>query len=502
MRRPADRSAVATGDRLRLTGIVGQRASRKGALDGYRVWLRGAADLVRLGGATASGVAVADRASPSPAAARRPARSPPRSSPASGSCTIEGSVTTAASLLDATNRRVVVQDRTAAIEVLLPRARPRPRSAPGPDRGRGRPGLWRAADPGRHGSPPRDRRRRPVGAAGRARRRPRVAPRPDPRRCRRGPPIGRSLDRRAPRRRHPRPDRRAGGRRDPVGGPRHRPDRHGHRDRPRPYPSATDRRFALVPRSPRDLILGGPVDDGPASGSAASGPTASGAAGAPAGSGTATPPPDLDLADLAAHVGELVRVGGLVQAVDPAGFRLDDGTAIRQVRLRAAAVDLAGSVVVGDALSATGRVELDPGDGSPVVAVDDPAGIALVGGVGTGDPGASRRPGWLAGRGGARRISAAHRTRRRLGRHGRPRRDRRPGARRPRPGPDGDRLARGDAGPPPAAAAPPRGPDRRPPRLLRRRPVRRPAALATALATTATGGPIAASTADGNPASR
>src|SRR4029077_16662019 len=34
--------------------------------------------------------------------------------------TIEGSMPPAASLLDATHRRVIVQDRTAAIEVLVP----------------------------------------------------------------------------------------------------------------------------------------------------------------------------------------------------------------------------------------------------------------------------------------------------------------------------------------------------------------------------------------------
>ena len=39
-------TAARPGARLRLTGIVGQRASRKGAPDGYRLWLRDAADLV------------------------------------------------------------------------------------------------------------------------------------------------------------------------------------------------------------------------------------------------------------------------------------------------------------------------------------------------------------------------------------------------------------------------------------------------------------------------
>ena len=42
-------TSIAAHDRLRLTGIVGQRASRKGAADGFRIWLRDAADVVRTG---------------------------------------------------------------------------------------------------------------------------------------------------------------------------------------------------------------------------------------------------------------------------------------------------------------------------------------------------------------------------------------------------------------------------------------------------------------------
>jgi hypothetical protein len=80
-----------------------------------------------------------------------------------------------------------------------------------------------------------------------------------------------------------------------------------------------------------------------------------------------------------------VRVGGLVAAVSTDRFRLDDGTAIAAIHLRGAAADLGSSIVVGDALSAIGRVEADPADGTMIVAVDDPAGIALVGGLG-GEP--------------------------------------------------------------------------------------------------------------------
>ena len=43
-------SSFEVGATYRVTGIGGQRASRKGALDGYRLWLRGAADVQRLAG--------------------------------------------------------------------------------------------------------------------------------------------------------------------------------------------------------------------------------------------------------------------------------------------------------------------------------------------------------------------------------------------------------------------------------------------------------------------
>ena len=62
--------ASSKGATYRLTGIAGQRASRKGALDGYRVWLRDAAD-VEL-------VAAPSPSPSSPSAARPRSRRPAR----------------------------------------------------------------------------------------------------------------------------------------------------------------------------------------------------------------------------------------------------------------------------------------------------------------------------------------------------------------------------------------------------------------------------------------
>ena len=43
-----------SGARYRLTGVVGQRASRKGALDGYRLWLRDRGDVTLISSPPAS----------------------------------------------------------------------------------------------------------------------------------------------------------------------------------------------------------------------------------------------------------------------------------------------------------------------------------------------------------------------------------------------------------------------------------------------------------------
>ena len=50
--------AFKVGATYRIVGFVGQRATRTGALDGYRIWIRDAADLVLVtspSGSSASG---------------------------------------------------------------------------------------------------------------------------------------------------------------------------------------------------------------------------------------------------------------------------------------------------------------------------------------------------------------------------------------------------------------------------------------------------------------
>jgi hypothetical protein len=146
----------------------------------------------------------------------------------------------------------------------------------------------------------------------------------------------------------------------------------------RPYPSATDRRFAITPRSPADVRVAGHPDPG-ATSDPAGGSNGGGApSGATAGDGLlAGAVPDADLVDLDSLVGQVVRVGGLVVDLRSDGFTIDDGTAIGRIVLRGAALDRLGLVEPDDALNAIGRVEATP-DGA-VVVVEDPAGIIQAG---------------------------------------------------------------------------------------------------------------------------
>ncbi len=160
----------------------------------------------------------------------------------------------------------------------------------------------------------------------------------------------------------------------------------------RPYPTATDRRFAVVPRRRADVVLGKAVPTAGASSSPGAGAAAGadGTGGSPApggamatGGAVEAPATDIDLRDLGAHAGERVRVGGLVAAIEADGIRLDDGTAEALIILGGDAAGLAGSLQVGDALNATGTPEVRD---EPVLVVDDASGIELVGDLGAPDP--------------------------------------------------------------------------------------------------------------------
>ncbi len=148
------------------------------------------------------------------------------------------------------------------------------------------------------------------------------------------------------------------------------------------YPSASDRRPTILPRSRGDVRVGAAASGGGTAGSGATG--GRGSNGATGGSATGARPasdarrptpsvPDADLADLASIVGATVRVGGLVLDVRPDGFVLDDGTAHAPVVLRDDAADWIPLIEPGDAINVIGRVERLDDDALGVV-VTDPGG--------------------------------------------------------------------------------------------------------------------------------
>jgi len=156
----------------------------------------------------------------------------------------------------------------------------------------------------------------------------------------------------------------------------------------RPYPTASDRRFAVLPRGGADLV----VDDstGSGGGGASGGASGSGTSADP-GAGTAAITPDTDLATLADVVGARVKVGGIVARVADDGFDLDDGTALARVQLRGDMLALLPHLREGEAVAATGRVELV--DGAAVLIVDGDGTLVRVGTLGQGLPiGAANAP--------------------------------------------------------------------------------------------------------------
>jgi hypothetical protein len=384
-------SALRSGTTYRLTGVVGQRASRKGRLDGYRLWLRDPADIAQTGAPTPS-ASVDPSVDPSagPGATGQPtaAAAVPIASALLGGArvvTIEAIVTAGPTLLDGTGRRIVVQDATAAIEILLPADAAAPavgdriRAGGSVGRAYGAPRL-RAETvviEGRGLTAPRGLARAPgpadewwlvrvsgtVGSVRRLGDRWRAELRVGKARVVILGLAGAAIPATAL----------IEGRRATVVGIVRRP-----------YPSASDRRFAVVPRGPADLAIGPPSDDGQA-------PTG----GTEPHRQAASDPLDADLDGLGERTGATVRVGGLVVELLADGFVLDDGTAHGRVVLAGAAGAYLPLVEPGDALNAVGRIE-GRGEAARVV-VRDPAAIVRAGDLGDpdemGDPGDPDDPG-------------------------------------------------------------------------------------------------------------
>jgi hypothetical protein len=381
---------IVKGSSYRLTGIVGQRASRKGALDGYRLYLRDAADVVGVATSGGPGASGAAGSSGSPGATGAPSAAIPVSTalaaPEGSVVTIEATVSAGAALLDSSGRRIVVQDASGAVEVLVPGGS----TAPGVGtrvRVTGRMGIaWGAPRLGATS----------VVAVGSGS----VAPAT----------LGRA------------PAERDEWQLVRISGTVQKVERLGDRWRAdvtladgtktavhgqagagipstailtgrritvvgivkRPYPTASDRRFAILPRSGSDVAIAPAGDNGAAQplSSKGDGGSQGGSTGAAVSATDVTP--DTDLAALSEHVGRRVRVGGLIAGVSADGFDLDDGTALAHVELRGDMVALLPHLREGEAVAATGTVELV--GGAPVVVVDATGSLLRVGSLGQALP--------------------------------------------------------------------------------------------------------------------
>lgn len=350
-----DARLLRKGASATFTGIVGQRASRAGALDGYRLWLRDTRDVAS---ALAPGASPTP-SSPGPGSSAAPAPEPILTARLrdGATVTVVGTVTAGRTLLDATGRRTVIEDATGAIELYL--ATPDPEVRLGAQ-------VRVTGVIGRAWGAPR-LRARSVVVVGQAT--PTVLDlhtTPGPAAEWRLVRISGTLlgVRRSGGRWVAELDTGTGGRVPVIAlagaaipAPAVAPGRWATVTGivRRPYPTASDRRYAVLPRAPSDVVLGSAAGAGrgPVRSSVAARAGSSGGQAAPA----ASEAPRADLRDLGARVGQRVRVGGLVVEVADDGFRLDDGTATGRIVLEGGAADLAVLVGVGDALDASGRVE-------------------------------------------------------------------------------------------------------------------------------------------------
>jgi hypothetical protein len=381
--------AFRVGSTYRLTGVVGQRASKKGALDGYRICLRDPADVSLLGAAAMSSDEDTDDAPPVDDE-RFAGLATVRVAAALGRVdqvvAIEAIVTAPATLLDATGRRIVVQDASGAIEVLLPSGL----AAPAVGTRLHLQGKVGVA----YGAPRLRADAVTILGGGQP---------PEPLALRGTPTVahewklvtlsGRIDDVRKLGDRWRAEVLLGGTRVVVVGQPGAAIDvsvlAEGQMVRVtgvvrRAHPTASDQRFAVTPRDRGDLrVLGAPATaNRSGQGSTGAASTGSGT-GVPSSTstGTRSEPPDgtidADLADLAAHRGRMVRVGGLIVDLRTDGVWLDDGTLVGPVVLRGPALEILPLLEPDDAINAIGRVEL-LADGAAVV-VDDPAGVIRAG---------------------------------------------------------------------------------------------------------------------------
>jgi len=365
-----DTSALGKDQRIKATGIVGQRASSSGAADGYRLWIRGLADLM----------VVTSAPNPTPTAGPGDGDTEPVlrrvkiADAAEGETVIiVGVVTSKAGLIDSEGRRVTVQDRSGAILVRYP-AESTPARVGSVIRVLGEVGTWYEARQLEAERKPRRKRSGPLRVTN-LRRPPveseewllvRIAVRitdierdGDTWRAEAELQDGSALPI-------------VGLAGSGIDGDLLEPGRSARITGlvKRAHPSATDQRFAVAPRSRKDIRLGRllvPDDDDAQGGSDDVGDLHEdgvfGTDADDAGPGVFA----ATFGTLEGLEDRLVRVGGRVEEVAERRLTLDDGTARGTVRLADSVERLEPAIEVGEVVNAVGRVRRHRQRGSEVI---------------------------------------------------------------------------------------------------------------------------------------
>ena len=388
------RSRFATGQHLVATGIVGQRESAAGLGDGYRIWPRDGDDLtISTPPRPTPTPSITPRPSPAPTQHGRPSPRPKPSRPpgsetvriasvrSGDSVTVEGVVTAPGGLLDGDDRRVTIQDDSAAILLRFPDAGSLPRVGTR---------LRAAGDVGTYyGGLQLEAAESPV-ILGQARALPVV--------LRRAPAAGdewqlvrltvRIVDvSKSGDTWRAEASLGAGGAL-PIAGLADSgiPSSALVEGRgatitgivKRAYPTASDQRFAVVPRTPDDIQLGPEpaTGNGDGGGSGAPGGGQPGATGEPGFAsppldGEATPDPitgrlpgqadpgiplEVQLSAIPGLEGRVVRVAGSLRSADGPLLTLEDGVVTATARLVDANADFEPPLVSGEVLNVTGLV--------------------------------------------------------------------------------------------------------------------------------------------------
>ncbi len=396
-----DPALLVRGQRIRAIGIVGQRASRSGAADGHRLWLRGQADLVVLD----DGVSPTPPPNGSPdddPGESRPPRVSIRKATPGRTVTIVGVVTSVAGLIDSEGRRVTVGDRSGAILVRYPDGA-RPADVGRVIRATGEVGTWYGGNQLEADSSPRLKGRLPVV--------PMLLRRPpaEPDEWRLVTVAVRIIDIERDGDTWRAEAELSSGETLPIvglagsgiGAERLEEGRMARISGivRRAHPAANDQRFSMAPRSSKDiklgrLLLAAATSDETGAGD---GGDDGGYLAAVATYGDGSTVLTATLGSLDGLTDRVVRVGGRIDTVAGRRLTLDDGTAQGTVRFADDVVIIEPELRVGEVINATGRVRSRPG--GPEVIVETAADVSRAARSGTPSSERTTLPALIGGSG-------------------------------------------------------------------------------------------------------